>query len=90
MVEHKYVLPVPVVGCFKAIPVEDAQHEQYKIRPAMAEPIDKIAPPGLAKERGHYHQRENDQQEGRKGQKGINGKKDPQDPAYNGHNQGRI
>lgn len=90
MVEYKYVLPVPVVRRFKDVPVKDTQHEQYKIRPAMAEPVDKIAPPGLAKEGGHYHQREDDQQEGRKRQKGINGKKDPQDPAYDGHNQGRI
>ncbi len=56
----------------------------------MTEPIDEVAPLGFAKEGGQHHQRENNQQEGRKGQKGINGKKDPQDPAYDGHNQGRI
>lgn len=27
VVEHKYILPVPVVGCFKSIPVKDTQHK---------------------------------------------------------------
>ena len=90
MVEHKYILPVPVMGGFKDIPVEDAKHKQHKIRPAMAETVDEIAAPGFPKERGYHHQREDDQQESRKWQKGINGKKAPQDPAYDRHNQGRI
>jgi len=90
VVEHKYILTVPVMGRFKEVAVKDAQHKDHKIRPALAKPVDKIAALDLPKERCCHHQRKDQQQEGREGQKGINGKKDPQGPAYEWHNQGRI
>jgi hypothetical protein len=90
MIKYKHILFVPVMEHFKEVPVKDPEHEKHKIGPAMAQPVDEIAPFQLTKEGCQNHQWKNDQQEGCKGDDRINGEEDPQDPGYEPHNLGRI
>ena len=73
------------MGRFIYITVGNAGHEQEKVGPKVAKPVNEVPSPDLAKKRGHDNDGKYQQQEANKDQGGVNGEQYQYEPGYITH-----